>query len=425
MRNRAIDGEGYDPFETFCTDLQTRKEKQNKHDGSLAHIGGCGYWGMGHCEPIDIADADYHGLCRYCNHTFEGLDFEPCPVEDQQGHVVKNHDKDTCGQTKKLPCSGPGKAPDPYNRSELDMQVLFSHATDSFRNIPVVDQQNLQLDMEKMFGKCAKANKKLKSDEDGCWLDLLVGLGHDVQFEAFARAFSQANTQQSDDDGVPSAAVYMSGLSPAEYAVGWCGSVTWHPKMKFPAEQGAKPSKIDTEAHRYMGGSSEFATFIRDMMLKKGPTYYKQRWKTYGVTAAHAEAAAGLVMLQIALERSHGIDSETVAATMRTGLNVDTFFGKISLEQTYGGARTGGWWNTRGGQLTVGVVQNQPDYLRNWEQHWWDADDPRGKHLSPLRLVGPTSMARSVWSDRKCVKHSTNSTKYIPPHTVQAQRRLQ
>ena len=130
----------------------------------------------------------------------------------------------------------------------------------------------------------------------------------------------------------------MSGMAPLSVvpcAEGWSGSVTWHPDMQFAAEKGTD--------NRYMGGSQEFAEIIRTRLKnnvrlaeKNGATevqnFYQKRWDDFGVNDVHAEAAAGLVMLQIALEKAGRKNAADVAKAMAT-IEFDTFFGKIQPDK--------------------------------------------------------------------------------------------
>ena len=132
----------------------------------------------------------------------------------------------------------------------------------------------------------------------------------------------------------------MSGLAPLRVvpcAEGWSGSVTWHPDMNFTAEEKVEPG------NRYMGGSTEFAEIIRRqlrnnvrlaerMNLTEMQKFYQNRWDAFGVTDVHAEAAAGLVMLQLSLEKAGRKNAADVAKAMAT-IEFDTFFGKIQPDK--------------------------------------------------------------------------------------------
>ena len=127
----------------------------------------------------------------------------------------------------------------------------------------------------------------------------------------------------------------MAPLSVVPCAEGWSGSVTWHPDMHFAAEE--------ETGNRYMGNSAQFAEIIRSQLKKNveiaklnGATgveqFYQKRWDDFGVNDVHAEAAVGLVMLQIALEKSGRNDATAVAEAM-SKISFNTFFGKIQLDK--------------------------------------------------------------------------------------------
>eukprot|EP01050_Picozoa_sp_SAG11_P008669 SAG11_NODE_774_length_7236_cov_2.593807_7_plen_904_part_00 len=395
------DGDGQ--FTGFCNEtvrpdgtlpgLNPLIDESSRSDVVL-EIGGCGAWGYGYCGG-NYVYTPAHDLRTFCPQ-----------------HRGNDHQPDEA-----VP-----------SRRDLSMEVLFQHKLPNVRRSFASNKIAITADMDSLLTTCGLHRTDPNAEDgefDGCSVDLMVGLGQDLQFKAFAAAFAVVSKEEGL--GAPEAAVFVGGgvttRTMVPEAEGLCGTVTWHPDMNFPGDPADKEK-------RYLGSSTDFVEYVQksaanmDEMLGGGATkFFKQRMASAGgVSAAHAQASAGLVMLQMGLERAEDPKSPRSVADViggnltspggkQKGLNADTFFGKLHPDST--------GWNCRGGTLdgsnscvggvTVGVVQSIGGKLRlvgpSDLPHWSDGCE---RFSGP----GPTNMAACKNSAPNCTwnghnKHTT------------------
>jgi hypothetical protein len=258
-----------------------------------------------------------------------------------------------------------------------------------------------------MFANCqANDGNGDHKDDAGCLLDMIVAMADGQLFEHFAEAFAGLIKDKDSDDKLPLSAVYMNSIFPtrnmladtSKYPyIGWCSSVTWHPDMGFPGN-----------GTRYLGSSQYFENFIKGFLAGEkvtGPARQSDRVAAnetvigrppgFEVTDHIAEAVAGLVALQMALETPGVTDKSRAGAKVLTqklrALDADSFFGRLHFHKN-------GWNTRKAGPLeadgfdyhpsaneyiyldgvTVGVVQIQ-------------------EYGKPPRLIGPRSLPH--WKD--------------------------
>ena len=184
-------------------------------------------------------------------------------------------------------------------------------------------------------------------------------MGHSREFEQYVRVLGTFISDQADD--LPNFAVFIGGLRPTARMEtnrkngdrsgnknvypykGWLGTASWHEAMGHNS----------TVTPEFLGDSAYFQAQIR---ATKRKYYYFNN--DSDVTAYHAQAAATLVMLQLALLELDqpnpksvfgGGDHNVAMADAFKKVNNHTFYGQIQLNATTG-------WNQRAG-VSAAVVQ--------------------------------------------------------------------
>jgi hypothetical protein len=182
---------------------------------------------------------------------------------------------------------------------------------------------------------CSSVNSRATSSStlNVCELDVLIGLGHESDFERFTRVFG--TMEKSSRNKLPNLALMM-GANPTTkmeadpnqyYFKDWCSAVVWDKHMGYG----------DGVPTRYLGNSSEFASFMKQELHDCSECVVSDR---------HAMAAAALVMLHMALELpnvtakndSHGIRQAMLSLHLNSSTK-ESFFGAHNI------TKDGGWQN--------------------------------------------------------------------------------
>ena len=209
----------------------------------------------------------------------------------------------------------------------------------------------------------------IEDDPDECHLDVLLAVGHSRQFQQYVRVLGTF-IEQSEFAKLPSAAVFIDGLRPTKAMEdnrkngnkagnkdvypykGWLGTASWHPRMGDHSNLGEE----------FLGDSRYFEERIRNSLGDPGAP----------VTTYHAEAAAALVLLQLALGKLESSSDYTDKVKMEKALrsvDEETFYGRINITEK--------GWNQRDGKVAcaAAVLQYQ-------------------EYDKPPVLVGPPDLVR-------------------------------
>jgi hypothetical protein len=247
--------------------------------------------------------------------------------------------KDGCGVWHLGFCGGPGCVGNSSQGYRLgnESQVLLDQQYTLEQGEDVSDRavQEVLLDLTRAFDMCSSVNSRATSSStlNVCELDVLIGLGHESDFERFTRVFG--TMEKSSRNKLPNLALMM-GANPTTkmeadpnqyYFKDWCSAVVWDKHMGYG----------DGVPTRYLGNSSEFASFMKQELHDCSECVVSDR---------HAMAAAALVMLHMALELpnvtakndSHGIRQAMLSLHLNSSTK-ESFFGAHNI------TKDGGWQN--------------------------------------------------------------------------------
>eukprot|EP01049_Picozoa_sp_SAG25_P000731 SAG25_NODE_26_length_21086_cov_21.643065_20_plen_929_part_00 len=229
--------------------------------------------------------------------------------------------------------------------------------------------------------------------------DVLIGIGGSTTFQVMTQDLHERYLHDGcDAHGLytPKAAFFIAGgerqVTTKADTSKWMGTVMWSKTMPHTGPQSLPTDPYDnrlTEFVRYMGSPSEFAEQARSRLSTE------KSWSDSqmdGITRIHAQGAATLLLLQLALEQAPPqlnpggfgmvipkvIDSKnnldfrdpTFVAQLRqsmTSLNISTFWGQMSMDEK--GSNTG--FNIAVGQVQSDgseklVVPSQAEYPAEW-----------------------------------------------------------
>lgn len=346
------------PFETFVARSLRKVLPVSCYDNSVdgqeehPHIKGCevGLEHEGYCHPTKNS---------LVNATGRWTPRPPQHIGDDRAG------EGGCGFWDMGYCGGPecnGTRPlSPYAVGESESRGHGRVQGIIFNNTYTPEKQitgNIYEDLSDIFSAC---DTPVASGDGSCQLDALITAGDSRHFEQYVRVLGTFIAAADHASHLPKFAVFIGGLRLTAHMEahrqsypyrGWLGTTSWHEAM-------GRNSSATTE---FLGNSSHFqsllsATFRNDDRFNENSK----------VTSYHAQAAATLVMLQLALVElpllppTPANSGEDRAQVMFVGKNcsamkaafakVDnsTFYGQIKLHPTLG-------WNQRP-EVPAAVVQ--------------------------------------------------------------------